>query len=202
MSERDDEGDPDGWDDAPRFPGTVLTAGIIWICVGGFALCSAVLNLALAGAAGPQAGGPNPAAGACCPMLIGIAFLVCGFQTVKGTASDTRGNAVGSLLLGGLQMLLSLLFAIVGVGRNAPNNAAQGIEPIAMLIAAVLVGGLGTALIAGGVLALTGRKQYLAWRKYHKPGRKARRRDGDYEGDDDRPRRRRDEDHGDDPRRE
>lgn len=178
------------------FPTPVMIAGIVWIGAGGLSLVNAVLSISQAGGGG---GGANPGSGFCAG-LIGVAFLVCGYQTVTGKATDTRGNAIGSILLGLLQVLIGVAVAVFGVGAAAANpnanpNAGGPNPPAALAGIMVVVGGIvavvGVTLITAGILALAGRRQYLDWRRDngHPVGRRGR--DRDYDDEDDRPRRRR-----------
>ena len=207
--------------DAPRFPGTVLTAGIIWIGFGGLGLLNWVFTIAMAaqqpvgvgGGAGGNAGSP---AGSCCGFAVAMAFLLVGIQTVRGTAKDTRGNAIGSIFFALLQLAIGFIF--VGVGAAAMNQpaappgpgappaqgflAGAGFEPGVAILVGVIVCVMGMTMMMAGVLALVGRKRYLEWREYYHPTprkRKWRRRDDrdeedDEDDDDDRPRRRRSRD--------
>lgn len=174
----------DDRDDAPPYPGTVRVAGAIWILFGCFGLLNAALAVVLAANPGPAGpgGGPNPG-GSCCPGLIAVAFLVCGYQTVRGTAADTRGNSVGSIVLAGLQLAVGVGLALLGLGAFGPGAGGAGLGPQEAVIVGAVVCGLGMGLLTAGVLGLVGRKQYLAWRAYHYPKRKRRRTD---EEDDDR----------------
>lgn len=62
--------------------------------------------------AGANLEASGPASG-CCPGVIGIVFLSCGYQTVTGTARDTRGNAIGSILLGLLQIAAAIVIGFL-----------------------------------------------------------------------------------------
>lgn len=192
----DDEDDDRGPADRPAFPGIVRLAGIIWIGVGALELLNAAANVVLAGMNQNQ--NPGTAGGACCAVGVGIAFLVCGIQTVTGKAKDTLGNSIGSLVLGALILGLAALIGFGGavLGAN-PNANANGIAPGVFIAIAVFTGLMGLTLLLAGVLALMGRRQYQEWREANTPRkrRRARRRDDEEEDDDDdRPRRRRDDD--------
>jgi hypothetical protein len=192
MRDDDDDDDEDLRDEdesPPRFPGIVMAAGVIWIGGGSLALISAMGNLALLGAnqgANQQAGGaPGAIGGGCCSGLVGIAFLVCGFQTVTGKSSDTLGNGIGSLVLGLLALLIAAGtvfggFVLLG-NQNAPGQAlAAGI-----IVAAGLFGLCGAALILAGILALVGRSAYREWRLAYAPRPRRRRRRRPRDDDDD-----------------
>lgn len=185
----DDRGG-DRYDDRPprdpglaRFPGVVTAAGIIWLGAGSLSLLNAMATFALQG----QGAGAGTPGGGCCPGIIGIAFLVCGYQTVTGQASDTRGNAIGSLLLGLLQVLAG--FAIAFAGVLGGGNGGQGAVPQeVLLIVGGVVGLLGGTLMTAGVLALAGRSQYRRWREENvtSPRRRGRPRREEREEPDDR----------------
>jgi hypothetical protein len=146
------------WDDEPprrrrpRLPGTVLAAGIIWVVIGGLILLSfAVFMLILFSA--PQPAGPaDPRAGFVCVGLLGAlfgaVFVHVGIQSIRGTAKDTLGNGIGSLVFGLLQAGAAALQGAAGRIPQAGTHA---------LFAA--------GLLAAGVLALVGRSEYKAWRR-------------------------------------
>lgn len=202
--DRDDDRDDDG--PAP-FPLGVRLAGVVWIGFGVLSLINLAVSFAVAG--GNRGPGATPGSGAC-GALIGVVFLACGYQTVTGTAKDTRGNGIGSIVFGLLQLLVGGAIAVLGVGgANAnPGNPANGGPPLAgvMLITGAVVAAMGVAMITAGVLALVGRRAYLDWRRENAPDEQRRRRRRprrpDYEDDEyeDRPRRRSDEE-DDRPRR-
>ncbi|HVK08300.1 MAG TPA: hypothetical protein VM597_05930, partial [Gemmataceae bacterium] len=85
------------------FPTGVKIAGIIWIAYGALGILSNVASFAL-NAGQAAAGGGGNVAGVGCGVLIAIAFLVVGVQTVKGTAPGMMGNGIGSLIFGVLQL--------------------------------------------------------------------------------------------------
>lgn len=147
------------------FPAAVLVAGVLWLLFGGLTFLGGLLNMALV-AAGENPGG---APGGCCGLLFGIAFVSAGWNSVKGTAKDTRGNAVGSLAVGAIYLGLTVVLAVVGLGAlpgNGPGGA--GLPPeeeLVMLLTALAVAMFGLILLTAGVLALVGRRQYLDWRE-------------------------------------
>jgi hypothetical protein len=210
MRDDDDYEDEDDLDDRrasgrPSFPGIVRAAGIIWIGVGGLELLNAVANAVMAGMNQNQ--NPGSVGGVCCAGGIGIAFLVCGIQTVTGKATDTLGNAIGSLALGllllGLGVLVGFGGAILGANPNANANA-NGLPAVVFVILGVITSVLGLTLILAGVLALMGRARYKEWRQANFPSSRSRRRrprDDDEDEDEEPRRRRRDEDEDDEPRR-
>jgi hypothetical protein len=175
--------DSDDFEDEPYdrgrvpFPGVVKAAGVIWIGVGSLSLINMMATFALAG---QNPGAANPASG-CCPGLIGLAFLVCGYQTVTGKATDTLGNGVGSMVLGLLQLGIAALVGLGGalLGQNGGAQAPQALPPVVFLVIAGFVGVLGATLVLAGVLALSGRSAYREWRRENAPqrARRPRRRD-------------------------
>lgn len=152
------------------FPGTVLIAGIIWMLIGGFTFAGGLLNMALVGAGNNPGGAP----GGCCGLVFGIAFLSAGWNSVRGTASDTRGNAVGSIAFGVLYAGLAVIAVVVGVGAAGPAARAPG-DDVVMLVTGVVVAGFATLFLAAGILALYGRRQYLDWREVENDRRQYRR---------------------------
>jgi hypothetical protein len=178
------------------FPGKVLVAGILWIMFGGLALVSVVVTIVLSAAAAAGAP-PRPGehCGNCCSVLFGIAFLWVGFTTVKGTAKDTLGNAIGSLVFGLIYLGLGLLAGLGGAvglagpgGPGGPPAAAVAMMSTIMLVVAVMAGLIGSGLVGAGVLAIMGREQYREWREVHAPKKRSRRAefDDDYDDRDDR----------------
>ena len=110
-------------------------------------------------------------------LTIGIAFLSCGIQTVTGKAKDTMGNAIGSILLGGVLLLAGLAIAVFGVMGNKAGGPGPGMPKEVMFIAGIIAGFLGLFLVIAGIMALAGRSGYREWRQYHFPSRRRRRRD-------------------------
>jgi hypothetical protein len=177
----------------------VMAAGVIWIGVGSLSLISAMANLALQGVnqqalqgANQQVGGAPGVkvrkvsdGGVCCSGLIGIAFLVCGYQTVTGKSSDTLGNGIGSLVLGLLALLVAAGAAFGGFALLGNQNApGQGLA-VGMMVIAGLVGLWGATLLLAGILALAGRSAYREWRLAFAPRPRRRRRRRREDDDDD-----------------
>ncbi len=162
----DDDYEPDSeYLLAPPFPGTVTAAGVIWIAFG----CLVLLHLAVAvlvtivfAAALPGAAGGAFFAGGICVLvfigLIGAAFLFVGIQSVRGTARDTLGNGVGSILFA---VMIGCYATVLFAG---PNSVAAGIGALEAAI-----------LLAAGVLALAGGNQYKLWRRAKKNQRERKR---------------------------
>jgi hypothetical protein len=140
------------------FPTSVTAAGVIWIVMGSLILLGGVINL-LAAVAG---GGAAPAGAQMCGVLLialfGGAFLMVGVQSVRGTARDTLGNGIGSIIfaviVGGAGALVLAGGAIVG---GVVGATAMFIAVINLLEAA--------ALLIAGVMALVGREGYKTWQR-------------------------------------
>jgi hypothetical protein len=129
-----------GWAARSRPPGRARTAAIIWVTTGALGLPNMIL-LAVAGALGA----------AIESMIVSIAFLFVGYQTLGGKAKDTLGNGVGSIGLGVLGLVVhTVLLAVAASGGSS-----------ALLVLGIV---LDVALIAAGILALQDRRQYVAWR--------------------------------------
>ena len=83
---------PDEYDtpaaDEPHFPGTVRAAGAVWVMFGGLGLVLASARVGGGGASPAKLFGW---------MLVALVFVVVGAQTVRGTATDPLGPAVGSI---------------------------------------------------------------------------------------------------------
>ncbi len=156
------------------FPVIVIVAGLIWLAVGTLGMIGTILSM---GANGANQQPPGAACGNCGGGLFAFAFFYCGYQTVKGIATDTRGNSAGSILFGMFQMLAAGFLAFGGFG-NGPQRAPGG---EAMLFVAAIVGFMGGSLILAGLLGLAGRADYLEWREIHhpKPRKRSRREDRD-----------------------
>jgi hypothetical protein len=99
-------------------------------------------------------------------VLTGLAFTVCGYQTVTGQSSDTCGNGVGSIVIG-LLVLLTVALA-VGVGVQRGNN----VQVASVIVGAAVLGLFGAAFVLAEVLALAGRTAYLEWKEDNAPGQK------------------------------
>jgi hypothetical protein len=196
----------DDYDDVPDarapFPAGVKVAGIVWIGYGVLALISAALNVVV-GAAGAGAGGASPVCTGICVGLFGLAFLFVGVQSVRGTAKDVLGNGIGSIVFGVLYLAgAAFLLLMGGFADQAANQPGKGGAPInkeqfqtVAYVSGAIGGFFGLLLLLAGVLALSNRTAYKAWRRAEGLDRPRRRRDrDDYEDDRDRPRRRRDED--------
>ena len=166
--------EPDDRDDSytrPAVPKLVRTAGIIWIIFGCLIFANAAINLAISG----TGGGAN-FAGVGCGVLFGIAFLYVGMQSIKGTATDTLGNSVGSIIIGVLNagvgvvgLLAGLaLYAMLSQGNVPVQPTGPQVTPQLALMACIgggvsLISGAG--LIVAGTLALMGRADYKAYRR-------------------------------------
>lgn len=160
MQEIDEEPEPD-FETAPGYPTTVTIAGIAWIIFGALILLNLlVLLLLMSGLAAQGQAGAAVAGGVCGGLLLGLfgaAFIFVGVQSVRGTAHDTLGNGIGSIIFGLLNLGSGALQVVGGQVIQA------GIGFLA-----------GAGLLTAGVLALVGRSDYKAWRKAQKASRQRR----------------------------
>ncbi len=156
MSENLDEPNPTSIA-IPRFPNSVLAAGIIWIIWGCLVFANGGLHLLVHSEQGADvAGGAwNGAIGA----LAGALFVIIGLLTSKGAAKDTLVNGIASIAFGvleggyGVWLLSGAKPVLGGLGEEIVNNLLG----LASVICAV-------GLLASGVLALQGREKYKEWR--------------------------------------
>jgi hypothetical protein len=111
------------------FPGSILGAGIIWIIFGCLILLGAGINfLMIVGQ--PRAGGPEAVGGSCglaIQALFGAVFLLVGIQSVQGTAKDTLGNGIGSIVFAALQFggAALILFGTAALGGVPCRSASS-----------------------------------------------------------------------------
>jgi hypothetical protein len=146
--------------DGPEYPKVVRIAGVIWIVFGSLILLNSAVNLLVtfSTAAGGGAQTGDRVFVALLAMLIGAVFIHAGLQSTRGTAKDTLGNGIGSIifagLIGGAGVLLLLGSLVVGGTVGLIGAVLGGIN---------LLNGVG--LLAAGVLALLGRHAYKAWRR-------------------------------------
>ncbi|MGL6096461.1 MAG: hypothetical protein ACRC7O_11775, partial [Fimbriiglobus sp.] len=124
------------------FPGKIRVAGILWLTFGGLAILSGLLTIVLGAASGAP---PKPVenCGNCCTFLFGLAFVWVGYTTVRGTAADTFGNAIGSLLFGTLYFGMGLLIGLGGAaifgGAGGPAGAGGPPPGVAAAMATVML---------------------------------------------------------------
>jgi hypothetical protein len=193
--------DDDDTELGPPFPGKVKVAGYLWIAFGGLGLAVYGLGVLVSAALGAGGNKPGGSCGPVCGMLFCAAFIYVGYQTVSGTAKDTLGNSIGSLVFGLLYAAGAAVMVVTAAGAG-PLAQPQGQRPanaeglvIIAAVSAVVCAAFAAALIGAAAMALTGRSQYREWREANRPSaRRRRRREFDDEPDDyDRPRRRRDD---------
>ena len=180
----DDDEEPEA-EERPRLPGVVKAAGWIWIGIGCLHLFSAVLTVVMMYTkGGGRIGGSL--AGGLCPSVLGFAFLWCGRQSLSGKAQDTLGNAIGSLVLGSLQLGLAMIALVVASTGQVVRNRQLNLTTDLVLIISFM-SFFGTLLIVAGVFALIGRRAYSEWREVAHPKKRrrrpSRRRDADDEDD-------------------
>ena len=162
----------------PGIPGSVRAAGIIWVVFGALILLSGALQiLSQLVLAPPEARGAAITGSFCSALFVafvGGVFIHVGVQSLSGTAKDTLGNGIGSIIfaaiIGGLTFVV--LAAMVAV---RPRGPAEG--PVWAILIAVILNGLSAlALLTAGVLALVGRNGYRAYRGYRPASAPRRRR--------------------------
>ena len=137
-------------------------AGVLWIVFGAITVVNVAVGVLLVMAAAGGIGGLGSQGGPllCVSVLLtlfGAVFVHVGVQSVRGTARDTLGNGVGSLIFG-------LFQSAGGVLRISQGDVVMA--GVGLLSAA--------GLLAAGVLALVGRGQYKAWRRAQRAERDRR----------------------------
>jgi hypothetical protein len=154
------------------FPATVRIAGIVWMVMGTVIILNGVWSLGIP-AEGVNANGLN--AGVVCAaslaLLFGIAFIFVGQQTLRGTAKDTFGNAIGSLFIGIAPLVYGFATLVTGLeAANMPADirnasleiASANVELLIFVGAVYFVSGMG--LLTAGTFAIIGRSEYRKWR--------------------------------------
>jgi hypothetical protein len=163
----------------------IRVAGIIWIVIGGLILLngtgSVILNLS---AAENKPSGSAYAVGSLCGyaflVFCGGVFIHVGVQSLRGTAADTLGNGIGSIIFG----VINIVVAGGLILATASTGVSSSVAAIVILIFGIIFGGSGAGLILAGIMALIGREDYKAWRRSMTP-RSRRRRRRNYDEDDD-----------------
>jgi hypothetical protein len=136
-------------------------AGMIWMIIGGLEVLHMVAWYALVG--GNRIDGipvgclPSGPAASWCAGLGGLLYLVAGYRTLTGRASDPQGYGIVSILLGLLQIFASLMYGLAG------TDAQNGKVPGALFALSAVLGVFGTALVVAGVFALVSRSAYREW---------------------------------------
>ena len=184
----------------PTFPKSVKTAGYLWITLGVIGILLQIANIVVnkvlidvpvaqnqAEAAGQATG---QVCGMACGMLFAAAFIFVGVQTVRGSARDTLGNSIGSLIFSAFPFFLGSAALLGGIALMALANNPRPGSPVVpqILIIFLLVGGvvyllIGGMLLLAGILALVGRSRYKEWRAFANPAprRRPTRREDDYD---------------------
>lgn len=171
-------------DDEAPFPMSVRVGGILWIVYGCLGLISSVANLATGGQ------NANPAT-PICSVLVALAFLITGVQTVTGKVSDLLGAGIASIILGLITGAAGVFLLVSAKGNQVPQFA---------YLLLMVIGLLAILLISAGFLVIAGRTQFLEWREAMGLGRKKKKKKKkrrvayDEDEPDDRPRRRREDD--------
>jgi hypothetical protein len=159
---------PDGsCEEGPRFPATVTAAGALLIVAGVPILLYAFLvflYLAVTSTwpleSGNGAGGQLDERAGCGACALAFFFLLGAFILWAGVRA-VRGRLAGTLTSG---------IASIALGMLTFESAAQGARGGAVIWVGIEVP-IGAVLVAAGVLALLGRKQYKLWRMAHSAGR-------------------------------
>jgi hypothetical protein len=148
----------------PKQPGKILAASIIWIVFGSLILLRQALNLLIAFAFTPTLLREAVIWTGACPILfaglIGGVFIHVGIQSIQGTAKDTLGNGIGSIIFAVLVAGIGIAFSV------ASSQFGLGGAAVQLVVGMVEAAGLLTA----GILALVARDQYRAWRYALKGG--------------------------------
>ena len=164
MREDFDEPEPLSYDEA-RYPGTVFAAGVIWIVFGCLILLNALTNLVLTAGAGEGGGAADGAeatgrgCGIMFVVIIGAVFIHVGVQSTRGTARDTLGNSIGSLVFA---LLIGAVGAFAFIGGLAAGGNPRALVALIVGVLNLLAAG---GLLTAGVLAIVGREDYRAWRR-------------------------------------
>ncbi|MBM4045958.1 MAG: hypothetical protein FJ279_12645 [Planctomycetes bacterium] len=146
----------------PRYPRTVLAAGMLWVAFGGLCLLFALVSFVTMGCMGgrlnvAQLGGQL--LGCLALGLFGRVFTTMGVRSNRGTVRGMRFYAYLSALVG----IPSFLFLPALFGLAAME------EPPATTLAAMAFGFiLAASLVAASALALVGRRGHMAWREAHR----------------------------------
>jgi hypothetical protein len=140
----------------PRFPKTVLIAGILWIIFGGWGLLLGGLMIA--------AGGPFQSPVSFWSVVFGGACVYVGIHTVRGTARGMWGNAIGSIFFATFALIRAFSIVASLHPRQRPEYVIAGV----LDAAATAFAGLG--FLAAGILAFWGRHEYRFWLQARKSG--------------------------------
>jgi hypothetical protein len=170
-----DHGEPgNSTESAPEYPILVRAAAILWILFGTVIPLDVLLGLSTFlfdeySAVVLREHSAEVALGFAClfgPALIfGTAFIFVGYQTLKGSAKDSRSNGIGSFAFGLIVLAcgVSALLSKSDPARPAPE-AATALRLIAVAICVLA----GMALLTAGVLAIRGSVDYKTWRRWVK----------------------------------
>jgi len=161
--EEDEWEDEDDIRKPAEIPGAVIGAGVIWIVFGSLSVLGAIIELVLFAvrAAGEEGGGiSSRTSGVSCGALVGAAFIHVGIQTIRGTAKDVVGNAVGSFVFGMLYLIGAILCLFLSL------DIAKFVGIICFFLA--------LALFSAGIMALVSRSEYLDYRSSRRRRRRRR----------------------------
>jgi hypothetical protein len=137
------------------YPKVLKKAGVTWIAFG----CLILLNLGVVFLSSLIAGSMRRGeavlvGGVFGGLFIGFVagvFIHVGVQSISGTARDTLGNGIGSIIFGGLHEGGGILSVV------SENTIQAGVDFLA-----------GIGLLVAGVMALLCRSEYRTWRKARK----------------------------------
>jgi len=146
----------------PRYPRTVIAAGMLWAAFGGLCLLFLLGGLVTIGCTVRRLSAAQLGAQLLpCPVvyLVGRLFTSMGVRSIRGTARGVRLYAYLSALVGIPSLLL--FPALFGLGATEGGTAA---ELASMAFGFILA----ASLVAASDLALVGRRGHMAWREAHR----------------------------------
>ncbi len=135
-------------------------AGTLWVGLGIVILLNAVINMAIAVLSQEASAIGRSVCGTVLGCFFGGVFIHVGRQTLSGLAKDTLGNGIGSIVFGLLYSALGsiLLLAVISLGIGSAESFILIAIGAINVICAV-------ALLFAGILAISARADYKAWRK-------------------------------------
>lgn len=147
--------DDDDDDGGPPFPAAVWFAGLVWAGYGG-------VLLALAAGLGVYtvvADGGRMVCGAGFLAALGWPLVWHARQVMTGRVGAVDGVAI---------VMLVIPVSVAAIVTAAALTTGDAPGPVVVTVS--LIDGFAVAFAVPGVLALAGRRQYLAWRNHHQPG--------------------------------
>ncbi|HEX3148980.1 MAG TPA: hypothetical protein VHR66_12935 [Gemmataceae bacterium] len=141
-----------------QFPRGVKAAGVIWILFGLASLTPALaLGIAAALGGAARSGSRFVVGSAGCSILLTLTFLVVGIQTIRGSVKGTRTIGIASTLF-------ALLCAGLTVFNFVSMRQDRYTRGLAAPCSAVTMLFVVAPLLIGGLMAISNRKAYAAWR--------------------------------------